>query len=329
MNVSGKPRLHLIGAKGQLGSHLIEEAKTDFEIVAYSSKPSQMGENYTIPFYHPIQDVVSNVCENEPIIFLSHSNARKDIELLKQLLKELEGKQPHLIFISTMAIYSAYKSSYSEIKKEFEKLVQSFSSFSIIRLGFVFGRSFGGLSQVFSKLAQKKMMVFPHDNTKTGVVTLESACEHILKRSLNGPSWKIEDHYHVFLSIRRVFNLFGFRGKAITLPSISYVPIRIILQSLRIITPVRVQSLLSISFFNSNSFGEYKAYPYLRCFIFADYARLFGSEDLWQLRHHIRKIESNNSVSSYIKLSRQAQFMFLYRIKEIIETKRDQQDRSL
>ncbi len=95
MNVTEKPRLHLIGAKGQLGSHLIKVAKANFQIVAYSSKPSLMSEDYTIPFHYPMQDAVSYVCENEPIIFLSHSNAREDIEQLKQLLKKLEEKKPH------------------------------------------------------------------------------------------------------------------------------------------------------------------------------------------------------------------------------------------
>lgn len=329
MKMTVRPRLHIIGARGQLGSHLVNAAKADFDIIAYSSKVIREDQIHQKCIHYPLKEAGTMVERGEPVIFLSHSQDRKDVEQLRQLLQTLAAARPHIIFISTLAVYSSYKSIYAEIKEELETLVQSFSSFSIIRLGFVYGRSFGGLSKVFSKLAKNKVMAFPHDTVKTGFVTLDSACESMLNVALNGPTRQVEDHYHIFLNLKRAFDLFGFRGKAVTMPSVTYTPILRLLQYFRPVTPQSIQSLISICFINSDAFIEKQAYPYLRCFILADFAKLFGTAELWQLRRYIRKIEATNTLSSYINLGRSAQFMFLYRLKEIMEVERDQQDKPL
>jgi len=318
-------RLHIVGARGNLGRHLVENAEKDFEVFAYSSKSVKSGETKATADLMPLDAVASNVQMLEPVIFLSHSNNSENLTNLRKLLSDLKDKKPHLIYISSLAVYSSYISVYAEIKIEFERIVQTFEHFSIIRLGFVHGRSFGGISEIFSRLAKRGFLILPSAQVKTGFITLSQASDNILMSAKNEPSLAFEAQYQSFLSINRAIELFGFRGKSATLPFPSFRIIGHIAKMLRPITPHFVQGFLSISFIDSKAFPEKNTYPYFRCFLITDYARLFGCSDLWQLRKYIRNIEQKNSLRQYLNLNKKERFLFLYRLYELLQVERDQQ----
>ena len=322
--MNSKPRLHIIGARGQLGRHLVEICQNDFDVLSYSSKSIESKHGKDADDVRPLDAAPLQVQTDEPVIFLSHSNNHEDAANLKELLSQLIDQKPHLIYISTLAVYSSYASVYAEIKNEFETLVQTFEHFSIIRLGFVHGRSFGGMSQIFNHLAKKRLLVLPGDRVKTGFITLPNACDGILQAAKNGPSEAITDHYQTFLSLTRAIDLFGFRGKFIPIPFPTFEIIRRLAQMLRPITPHFIQSFLSITFIDNSAFPEKNGQHYLRCFLMADYVRLFGHLDLWQLRKYIRTIEQKNTLSQYLDLNKKERFLFLYRLKEMLQVERDQ-----
>ena len=323
--MNSKPRLHIIGARGQLGRHLVEIGKKDFEVLAYSSKTIASEGIKSSDNLLPLYTAPSHVKKHEPVIFLSHSNNRDDVAKIKVLLSKLSDKNPHLIYISTLALYSSYVSVYAEIKNELEKIIQTFEHFSIIRLGFVHGRSFGGISKVFSHLAKKRFLVLPSDHVKTGFITMPNACDGILQAAKNSPNFTIVDHYQAFLSLKRAIDLFGFRGISVPIPFPSFAIIRRLAQILRPITPHFIQSFLSINFIEEKNFPEKNGSYYLRYFLFADYTRLFGRSDLWQLRKYIKNIEQKNALRLYLDLSKKERFLFMYRLKEMLQVERDQQ----
>lgn len=322
--MNSKPRLHIIGAKGQLGRHLVEISKKDFDVLSYSSKIIGLEGRKETDDMLPLDTAPLHVQTHDPVIFLSHSNNREDAAYLKELISKLNDRNPHLIFISTLAVYSSYLSVYAEIKNELEKLVQTFEHFSIIRLGFVHGRSFGGMSKIFYHLAQKKVLVLPGDRVKTGFISLPNACEGVLQAAKNGPNYAIADHYQSFLSLKRAIDLFGFRGRSLPIPFPSFEIVRRLAQMLRPITPHFIQSFLSINFIDDSAFREKNGQRYLRCFLIADYVRLFGRSDLWQLRKYIRTIEQKNVLGQYLDLNKKERFLFLYRLKEMLQVERDQ-----
>ena len=301
-------RLHIIGSQGNLGRHLVEIAKKDFEVFAYSSTLKKSDEKKAGAKLMPLDAAVSNIKIHEPVIFLSHSNTNQNLIKIRGLLNALKEQKPHLIYVSSLAVYSSYVSVYAEIKTEFERIVQTFDHFSIIRLGFVHGRTFGGISKVFSSLAKKRLLILPSDQIKTGFITLNKATDCILQTAKNDPSLAIINEYQSFLSIKRALDLFGFRGMSISFTFPSFRIVCYVAQTLRPITPHFIQSFLSISFISSKTFSEKNTYPYFRCFLIVDYARLFGCSDLWQLRKYIRNIERKNSLRKYLELDKKERF---------------------
>lgn len=322
---SKKPRLHIVGARGHLGENLLKIAKNDFSVLAYSSETTRSKEITTDGSYLPIYAATLHVKKNEPVIFLSHSNNRKDAKSLKELLYKLKDQNPYIIYISSLAVYSSYVSVYAEIKGELEKIIQTFEQFSIIRLGFVHGRTFGGMSEIFSRLAKQRLLFLPNGQAKTGFITLLRACEVILQEAKCGPSYGVENHYQSFLSLKRALELFGFRGTSISIPLPSFQVIRSLAQFLRPVTPHFIQSFLSIHFLNDKDFPNNSDHYYMRCFLIADYARLFGRSDVWQLRKYIRDIERKNTLCQYLKMGNKERFIFMYRLKEMMQIERDQQ----
>ena len=323
--ITGRPRLHIIGSSGNLGKHLVESAKKDFDVLAYSSKTVPSDDVKAADDLLPLSAAPSHVKHNEPVIFLSHSNHHEDVANLKDLLSKLNIQQPHLIYISTFAVYSSYVSVYAEIKNQLEKLVQTFEHFSIIRLGFVHGRSFGGMSQVFSRLAKKRFLILPSDEVKTGFITLPRAIDGILHAAKTKPSRAIVNHYEAFFSLKRVLDLYGFRGNSVPIAVPSTPMISRLAQMLRPITPHFIQSFLSINFIDHRAFPDKDASPYLRSFLIADYARLFRLSDLWQLRKYIRNIQQKNALGHYLNLNKKERFLYLYRLKEMLQVEREQQ----
>ena len=205
-----------------------------------------------------------------------------------------------------------------------EDVVQTFDNFSIVRLGFVYGRSFGGYSQVFKKLAKRLIVPLPSAAIKTGFISQKSACTSIIQAALGAPTRTISDVYEAFINFEEAINLFGFSGKAIKMPNIFLPCFLSFFQLIRYITPHTIQSLISIAYLDRKLLNDKISKPYLRCFLMRDYAKLFGSSDKWQLRKYLREIECNNLLSDYTKLSKYERFLYLYRIKEIMQIERDQ-----
>lgn len=319
-----RKKLHIIGAKGHLAKILVTNSSENFDLYLYSSNPTKSTDDKKLVIFFSLEDAFDMVGEGEPVIFLSHSNHAQTSIFLRQFIIKLSKNKPHLIFISTLAVYSRYRSNYAEIKTEFENLVQGFDQFSIIRLGFVYGRTFGGYSQVFRKLAKRRIALLPSTQIKTGFISQKSACKQIINVALEGPSQKITDTYDVFINFDEALKLFGFVGISIKTPNIFLKCLVAIYQSIRFLTPTSIQSLLSIAYLENQHFKNENSIPYLRCFLLRDYTRLFGANDKWKIRKYLKKIETNNSLSEYTTLNNSKRFMYLYRLREIIQIEVDQ-----
>ena len=310
--------------EGTSGSILLKGPKRISKFLHIQAKMNTKKEVNADVCVLPLNAAPLNVQSHEPVIFLAHSNNRRDVENLKELLSRLKTQRPHVIYISSLAIYSSYVSTYAEIKSEFENQIKTFDQFSIIRLGFVHGRNFGGISSIFSALADQRLLILPSDKVKTGFIPISQACDDILRAAKNCPSCGVEDHYVSFLSMRRALELFGFRGASISVPLPYFQFLLRFAQFLRPITPHYFQSFLSVQFLNDKDFHRNITSSYMRCFLLLDYARLFGRLDVWQLRKYIREIEQNNTLSQYLSLKKKERFLFLYRLKEMMQIERDQ-----
>ena len=81
--MSHKKKLHIIGAKGNLATILTKVASKDFDLYLYSSKISSAFLQTNIETFK-LDDALAMVGENEPVVFLSHSNDKQQISLSLQ-----------------------------------------------------------------------------------------------------------------------------------------------------------------------------------------------------------------------------------------------------
>ena len=326
MTVKNRPKLHILGAKGLIGQNLLQRAKRDYQVIGYSSKTKYQEKSDEGICIYPISDCLKLIKPREPVIFLLYSKEKSDRAVIKRLLGEMAKLEPHLIFISSLSVWSRYQSSYALHKMEMEKQVKMFRDFSIIRLGFVHGRNLDGLSKILRFFAQRNFIALPFLKSKTGFITLRATSNFLISAAGRHPTRDVENVFQAFLTLHRAISLFGFKGKFVSIPFPKVGFILHILQFLMRITPSLLQSLLSVVFMPDLKRPVLELNAHLRRFIINDYAILFGKADLWLLRKHIAQIQNRNSVESYLSFTNSERFIFLYRLKELVQVEVEQKN---
>ena len=318
MTISHTNRVHICGANGHLATRFISAVGQDIQILRYSSQTSQSGETTALP----LSELPKRAVAGERVIFFSYSSRPASEKVVTQLLIQLQKIRVQIVFVSTMAIYSDYRSRYAEIKLAQEEIVKSFESWQILRLGFVFARDLQGLSQTFKRLAKFRLLFLPGQGVGTYFINLATFIEALKSYTHADLSNEIHDHYEVRLDLERTLQLFGFVGTVIRLPSLKSRVTLITFKYLKSVTPKGAQSILSLVFMSNVLPQMPSERRYLRRFLLTDYARCFGSDDIWRLRDFVVAIEQQNHVQAYLDLNRSARFMLLQRLKELINASR-------
>ena len=323
MTFPEKPKLHLCGANGHLARLLIAKCEHKFELVNYSSKVSSRPSLGQSPDTLPLEALVHEVDAMEVVLFFSHSNEVASHRKIIDLLSKLKTRHPHLIFISSMATHSGYASRYFHHKTELEALVQQYSSWKIIRPGFIFSKHYGGLSQVFRKLAKFNFLLLPSRTAKTYFIRSHVAASAIYELIMSRNENLIVELYEAVLNFEQALKMFGFTGKCFSLPNFQHPKFLALLNYLGAITPSFAQSIISVLFMDQTSYIREDRY-YVSRILLCDFLKYFGKSHLLKARHFIREITKTTTLVDYEQLSTGDRYMLHLRLFELINARESQ-----
>ena len=307
--------IHTCGANGHMATQLVAALGETFPVECYSQNSFAINARHFLP----LAELPARVSPGDRVVFFSYSARNADAIFLSNLLRKLAKFDVCIVYISSMAIYSEYRSTYAELKLEQERIVRSFKNWKIVRPGFVFGRNFGGLNEIFEKLARSRILFLPSQDARTYFIKLNVLTRKLKRIALEGDCENYEaDLFEVNLNIHQALRLYGYTGFVLSLPSIRYRLLFFLFQKLKPVTPHLVQSLLSLNFMPHDFPNSDGGYRYLRRFILVDYASFFRKDDLWQLRRYIVNLEKNSSVGDYIQMTKSKRFMLCQRLNELV-----------
>lgn len=324
MTLTAKPKIHVCGANGHLARLLIAKCEHDFEVVKYSSKLSGVQSSEQSPASLPLDSLVNEVKAKEIVLFLSHSNEAASHKSIVDLLSQLKSRHPHLIYVSSMATQSGYASRYFHHKTELEALVRQYSSWKIIRPGFIFSKHYGGFSQVFRKLAKFKFLLLPSRKAKTYFIRSHVASSAIYELITARDENVIVELYEAVLNFEQALKMFGFTGKCLSLPNVRHPKFLSLLNYLGPITPSFAESIISVLFMDQTSSIREDKY-YVSRVLLCDFLRYFGKSHLLKARRFIREITKTTTLDQYDKLSMGDRYVLHLRLSELINARESQQ----
>lgn len=323
MTVTAKPKIHVCGANGHLARLLIARCEHEFEVVKYSSKVSGIPSSGQSPESFPLDTLLNQVEAKDVVLFLSHSNEVTSHKRIVDLLSQLKSKHPHLIYVSSMATQSGYASRYFQHKTELEALVRQYSSWKIIRPGFIFSKHYGGFSQVFRKLAKLKFLLLPSRKAKTYFIRSHVATSAIYELITSRDENVIVELYEAVLNFEQALKMFGFTGKCLSLPNVRHPKFLALLNYMGPITPSFAQSIISVLFMDQTSSILEDRY-YVSRILLCDFLKYFGKSRLLKARRFIREITKTTTLDHYEQLSMGDRYMLNLRLSELIHARESQ-----